>query len=106
MPTAGHPLTRHAISTDTELLLADGGAGVTGKYQEPWWTAKLGAVYCKYRQGTEDPQAFNEARKVIGNQQLLTPNYDEDTMAGLEPEQQFEPRFKKLFRHLDGKIPQ
>ena len=81
------------------------GFDVDSKYTESWWEAKLGTIWTLYRAGTSDSQRFFDARKVIENQKLTTPGYDEDTRANLEPDQLYTRSFKPLFRYLDKTIP-
>ncbi len=81
------------------------GYNVENKYHEVWWQAKLGLVWSQYRIGTQDNQGYYNARKVLENQKLNTPNYDEDTTKNLSPEHQYEGSFRQRFRYLDKIVP-
>jgi hypothetical protein len=76
------------------------------KYHRDWWESKLGAIYALYRQGTAQPMQIIEARKVLDNVMVNTPNYDEQTMKELDEEDRYDDiLFKPLYKYLETRIP-
>ena len=81
------------------------GQGGEYKYKELWWESKLGALYAYYMLGATDPSKLVDARKVLNNQMLLTPRFEQDILETLDEQDRFEPRFHEFFKHLDRKLP-
>ncbi len=73
--------------------------------QKIWWQSKLGAIYARYQSGAANPAHLVEARKVLDSVRLQNPDYDEQTLPDLPPEQSYSPAFKPLFKYLERKVP-
>jgi tetratricopeptide (TPR) repeat protein len=80
-------------------------AQVTSKYHDIWWEAKLGTVYTKYRQREMDKQQLHDARELLDNLRLSTPDWDKSTIELVEPQYRYEPLYWPFFRYLDRVIP-
>ena len=51
-----------------------------------------------------DPEKGRQAAQVLDQLKLLTPNYDKDTIEGLEEDLRYEPLYQPYFRYLDKKL--
>ncbi|MFT7463436.1 MAG: hypothetical protein ACI9EF_001780 [Pseudohongiellaceae bacterium] len=91
-----------ALALWSELLR---GLNVQAKYTQRWWEAKLGAILCLYQLRELTPESAVSCRKVLESVKLSQPNYDADTVDGLEPELQYQPLYRDFFRYLDRKLP-
>ncbi len=77
----------------------------SAKYEQPWWEAKLLAIYTQYRLGSSDPKGLKNARAVLDNQRISTAEYDRDTMSNLEEDKRYEDLLRPYFKYLERKIP-
>lgn len=77
----------------------------SAKYESVWWEAKLQTIYSLYRRGSSDPKFLGNARALLDNQRISTPEYDRDTMEQLDEEKRYEDLYRPYFRYLERQIP-
>ena len=61
------------------------------KYSDDWWEAKFYTVFCLYRAGAKDPGYVEQAKKILENQKIFTPE-----MGG----RKWRPQFNYLEREM------
>lgn len=80
-------------------------ANSESKYHDVWWEAKLGTIYTLYRQREIDPKRLSDARELLDNLRLSTPDWDKSTIEYLDPEYRYEQLYWPFFRYLDRQVP-